>query len=139
MIPIYDPGIPPNEYYTSSPLLFWMIIVTGSRRYRKDPMLLESLRPHIYNLCFFAIQSHAPPIPTIKALLLLCLWPLPVNSIFKDINPILGGAAMHLGVLAGLHVSGAGHEFLEDRIFPDPAEREARAKLWLYVQIGSQL
>lgn len=113
-----------------------MIVITGSRRYSKDPTLLGKLRPHTYNLCFLAIQAHASPIPTIQALLLICVWPMPVNSVYKDITSVVAGAAMHLAILAGLHVAGAGHEFLEDKIFSDPAEKESRARLWIYVQIA---
>jgi len=68
----------------------------------------------------------------------MCLWPMPVNSVYKDITSILGGAAMHLAVLAGLHVVGAGHEFLEDKIISDPAQKEMRARLWMHIQLAGQ-
>lgn len=115
-----------------------MIVITGARRYTKDRALLGNLRPHTYNLSFIAIQSYASPVPTVQGLLLISVWPMPVNSVYKDITSVLCGAAMHLAILAGLHVAGAGHEFLEDKVFSDPIEKEARARLWMYVQITCQ-
>lgn len=138
LLPILDPALNPNAYYRLSRFLFWMIVITGARRYPKDRSILNKLGPQVNALCFWAIQSPAAPIPTIQGLLLICVWPMPVNSVYKDITSILSGAAMHLAILAGLHVVGAGHEFLEDRVISDPAEKESRARLWLHVQMTCQ-
>jgi len=45
---------------------------------------------------------------------------------------------MHLAILAGLHVVGAGHEFLEDKIVSDPVQKEIRGRLWMYIQAACQ-
>lgn len=139
LLPILDPALYPNSYYKLSQFLFWMVVIIGARRYAKDRSLLGKLGPHANALCFWAIQSHAAPIPTIQGLLLICVWPVPIKSVFKDITSMLSGAAMHLAILAGLHVVGAGHEFIEDRVISDPAEKESRIRLWLHVQMACQL
>ncbi len=138
LLPILDPSLNPNAYYRLSQFLFWMIVITGARRYPKDRSILGKLGPQVNTLCFWAIQSPAAPIPTIQGLLLVCVWPMPINSVYKDITSVLSGAAMHLAILAGLHVAGAGHEFLEDKVISDPAEKESRARLWLHVQMTCQ-
>ena len=138
ILPLLDPALRPNACYAQSPFLFWTIIVIGCRRYPEDPTMLERLAPRITDLAFSSLSSRAAPIQTIQGLLLLCTWPVPINSMSKDVTHVLSGAAMHLAMQIGLHVSGIGQDFAADRLGPDPEEKAYRARLWLLCYIVCQ-
>jgi transcriptional regulatory protein LEU3 len=107
---VFDRDTLPDACYAESPLLFWSIVCTGSRKY-KDPTLLERLSKHVVPLALRTIVANSQPIYAIKAVLLLCCWPMPINTLYKDPSQALAGAAMLLAVQSGLHVRGRGEDF----------------------------
>ena len=52
LFPILDASLGPNDYYDSCPLLFWTIIVIGSRRYAEDPNVLEKSSQLLTQMAF---------------------------------------------------------------------------------------
>ena len=131
-LPLIDPSLSPNEYHKLSDFLFWVIVFVGSRRYSQDPTLLDRLRPHMNAMALLALQSRDGPFETIKGLLLLCFWPIPMNTIHKDISVILSGAAFHLAMQTGLHLSGSGQDFARTKLDHSRASSVDRTRLWIY-------
>ncbi|KAL6708534.1 hypothetical protein ACN47E_002515 [Coniothyrium glycines] len=137
LFPIIDPTKTPNEYHDMCPFLFWAIIVTGSRRYVEDPMILEKTSQHITPLAFSSMALRSSPIPVIQGLLILCTWRLPTNSMYKDMTHLMCGSAVHLATQIGLHVAGVGQDFARMPLKKDQDLKVCRAKLWLSCVIVS--
>ena len=127
----------PNEYYDTSPFLFWSIMVTGSRRYTEDPTILDKTSQLITPLAFSSMALRSTPIPVIQGLLILCTWRLPTNSMYKDMTHVLCGAAVHLATQIGLHVAGVGQDFARMPVKKDQEQAIFRAKLWMQCVIAS--
>ena len=133
----YAPSIPeifkadtvPDACYAESPLLFWAIVCTGSRKYR-DPTLLERLSKRMVPLALSTIVANSQPIHAIKAALLLCCWPMPINMLYKDPSQALAGAAMLLAVQSGLHLLKSGECFARrpTKLPPPPVSRHMSSK-----------
>lgn len=83
-------------------------------------------------MALLALESRESPIETIKGILLLCMWPIPMNTMHKDISHVLSGAAVHLGMQIGLHITGSGQDFARGRLNRSQAQKIDRAHLWMY-------
>jgi len=137
LFPLLDPSLAPNDYYDMSPFLFWAIVVTGSRRYTEDPMILDKTSQHITPLAFSSMALRSSPIPVIQGLLILCTWRLPTNSMYKDMTHLMCGSAVHLATQIGLHIAGVGQDFVRMPLKKDQDLKVSRAKLWLCCVIVS--
>lgn len=73
-----------ESYLKESSLLFWTIIATGSRRLEHATKLHRIAVQHIRGGTFQPLLHITNPIPIIKSSLILCLWPLPVDTMWKD-------------------------------------------------------
>ena len=135
--PILDTSLGPNDYYDLSPFLFWAIVVTGSRRYSDDPMVLDKTSQHITPLAFSSMALRSSQIPVIQGLLILCTWRLPTNSMYKDMTHLMCGSAVHLATQIGLHISGVGQDFARMPLKKDQDLKISRARLWLCCVIVS--
>ncbi|KAK7757120.1 hypothetical protein SLS62_000667 [Diatrype stigma] len=132
LLPLLDPHLPPDGYYDLCPFLFWAIVYIGSRKYSQDPTLLHRLSSCINTKALLALESRAAPIQTIQGLLLLCLWPVPINTAQKDLSSVLSGAAMALAMQIGLHVAGVGQEFARAKLVSTRSQKLFRAQLWMH-------
>ena len=132
ILPIIDSMLSPDECFELSPFLFWTIVFIGSRHYARDPTLLGKLAPRINSIALRALESRANPIQTIQGLLLLCVWPVPINTMHKDISNVLSGAAIHLAMQIGLHVIGSGQDFARTKLNSGNDEKVFRAQLWVH-------
>ncbi|XPS78991.1 hypothetical protein M3J09_010986 [Ascochyta lentis] len=137
LFPILDASMGPNDYYDSSPFLFWTIIVIGSRRYTDDPNVLGKSSQLITPLAFSSMALRSSPMPVIQGLLLLCTWRLPTNSMYKDMTHLMCGSAVHLATQIGLHISGVGQDFARMPVKKDEEHKVFRARLWLCCVIVS--
>ncbi|KIW25712.1 uncharacterized protein PV07_08868 [Cladophialophora immunda] len=105
MLPILDASCRPDTYYYKlSPFVFWCVVITGSRRYELDPTLLGRLSPGVTVLASKALQQTSSYFSTIRGLMILCTWPLPMKTILDDPSPMYSGAAMQLALQHGLHM-----------------------------------
>lgn len=128
----------PNQYYARSPLLFWTIVITGSRRYKADPTLLTKLSVPLQHFALCSLTSRTEVVEVIQSLLLLSLWPLPFNSAHKSMVHVFSGAAVNLAMQNGLHVLGVGQDFARVCLNPNEEEKATRARLWVYCVILAQ-
>lgn len=104
MLPILDPSRDPDYFYELSPFVFWCLLITGSRRYEQDPTILERLAPSVKQLALKALTQATAYLPNICGLLILCVWPLPMTSIYEDTSSMYSGAVMQLALLHCLHL-----------------------------------
>jgi len=125
-----EASLQPHACYKESTLLFWTIVFIGSRRYTKDPTLVIQLTPKVKELLERAILSTDGSLCTIQALLLLCAWPLPFDSLSHDFTPTVAGVVLSLAMTNGLHVPGVGQDFARKKLPDDSRRRELRTKLW---------
>ncbi|KAL5119569.1 hypothetical protein ACEQ8H_002415 [Pleosporales sp. CAS-2024a] len=137
LFPVLDTSMGPNDYYELSPFLFWSIVVTGSRRYAEDRTVLEKTSQHIVPLAFSSMARRSAQIPVIEGLLILCIWRIPTNSMYKDMAHLMCGAAVHLSTQIGLHVAGVGQDFSRTPLKKDQDQKVIRARLWLCCVIHS--
>ncbi|KAK4893998.1 hypothetical protein LTR27_007804 [Elasticomyces elasticus] len=77
-------------------------------------------------------------IPTIQAAVLVCLWPFPVDSTFKDPSHAVAGAAMHLAVQKGLRYASRKQDYARVALVQAEADRMFRARLWAYCVVAFQ-
>ena len=82
-----------------------------------------------------SLYSISRPIPAIRAVLVLCLWPLPISTMWKDPSHALIGAAVQLAVQNGLHVVGHEQDFARTLSKSTESERLSRARLWIHCLI----
>ena len=126
---IFESRQTPNDCYSLSILLFWTIITIGSRKYTDDPTVLSLLAPRLLEMVRNAVFSR--DLPTIQAFLLLCVWPMPVDTLDNDISPVLIGVVLQLAMTLGLHLHGDGQDFSRTTLSPDSSEEILRSKLWM--------
>ncbi|EXJ80927.1 hypothetical protein A1O3_07215 [Capronia epimyces CBS 606.96] len=129
-LPIYQKKLRPNECHNSSRFLFWTIVAIGARKYSKDPTLILLLAPKVMEAAKTAIFCQDKILATIQALILLCTWQMPINTLQKDTTPTLAGAMIQLASNIGLHVYGTVQDFSRVPLKYDRQHRDFRTKLW---------
>ncbi len=126
-------------YYRQSLVLFWSIVGIGSRSLATNPTLLRSLGPLVMDLALTSSRNREDPIAVIKGLLILCTWPFPTYSTYRDNTFALCGLLMNLALQAGLHLPSATHEFTKTPAFrPTKTKMQEIAALWVQVVITCQ-
>jgi hypothetical protein len=135
ILPILEPQYAYMDYYTYSPILFWTIVVTGSRRYRLDPTLLDALAPRVSRLAALATTRLSDYIATISALLILCVWPLPIEDASEDPSPVYSGIIMQLCLQNGLHMHSKRQDFSHAFLIKDTTQEKSRACLWAWCKV----
>ncbi|KAF2233648.1 hypothetical protein EV356DRAFT_200261 [Viridothelium virens] len=129
---IFKSDMSPSQYYEKSPFLFWSLVSVGARKYSEDPLLLEVVTKYVMDVAVLSLYSMSNALPAIQAVLLLCLWPLPVNTTVKDPSHALAGAAMQLAVQNGLHIYGHQQDFYRENVECRYADKKFRALLWIH-------
>ncbi|KAI1660571.1 hypothetical protein F4813DRAFT_379347 [Daldinia decipiens] len=93
---------------------------------------MDFLAPRMNKMALLALEDTNSPMETIQGIILLCHWPVPTSSMYKDMTQMLSGAALHLAMQIGLHVVGTGQDFART-VLPsnaDHSSRAFRAQLW---------
>ena len=129
-LPLFDKKLNANECHAASPLLFWAIVLVGSRRYTRDPTLNLQLAPKVLNLAKSALFAQERMLCSIQALVILCTWHVPIDTLQKDIAPQLAGAMIQLATFIGLHVYGSVQDFSRVPLKYDQQQKTFRARLW---------
>lgn len=135
---MFDHVLIPEETYEISPFLFWTIVCVGSRRYVKDPTIVERLGRAIFGLGLSSLFSVEDPMTTIQASLILCSWPPPITSIHKDPTQAIAGATMQLALQHRLHVFSEGQHFTKARPSPSEADKQLRLRMWTHCLVTFQ-
>ena len=121
-----------NELYEYSHFLFWCVIYVGARKFSKDPTIIESITKPLRMLTQESLFDPERAIATIQASLLLCLWPFPISTTFRDQTHIIAGAAMQLAIQKGLPYVSRKQDFSRTPLKQSEADNVFRARLWAY-------
>jgi transcriptional regulatory protein LEU3 len=134
MLPILDPSWDPDSFYKMSPFVFWCLLVTGSRRYELDPTILTRVSPSVKQLALKAQSQVTSYFATICGLLILCTWPLPMNTTWEDPSPMYSGAAMQLALQHGLHMCAKQHASARPTTSRNIHQEAFLARVWAYLE-----
>lgn len=137
-LPMLDPARSPEYYYDLSPLLFWVIIAVAARRYEEDTTLLLGLAPSLSALVWSTVADVPQSYHVVKALCLLCTWPLPTKSTSTDPTFMLAGLMKQIALQTGLHRPGHGQEFSRLPLSPRDDDVTDRLQTWIACNIVLQ-
>ena len=110
----------------------------AARRYGPDPNLLTSLSSPLSRLLWSTLADVPQDYHVVKALCLLCTWPLPISSTSADPTFMLSGVMMHVAMQIGLHRPSHAHDFSRFKVELREEELKDRAKTWAAVLVVGQ-
>ncbi|KAF2748361.1 hypothetical protein M011DRAFT_515679 [Sporormia fimetaria CBS 119925] len=137
-LPFLDPSRSPEDVYTKdSKLLFWAIIAVAARRYDADRDLLVRLKEPLTDEIWRAIKNH-PNHHVVKALCLLCTWPLPARTTTTDPTFMLCGVMMQIAMQNGLHQPMHPQDFQRKKVRLQEQDIHDRLRTWAACNIVAQ-
>ncbi|KAK4444104.1 hypothetical protein QBC34DRAFT_309788 [Podospora aff. communis PSN243] len=137
-LPFLSPSQTPDQYYQQSPLLYWAIAAVACRRYAADPTFLTKLSGPLTRFLWSTIGEVPQSYYVVKALCLLCTWPLPTSTSTTDPTHILCGVMMKTATGIGLHRPNHINDFSR---FPVELNKDGlhdRIKTWAVCNIVAQ-
>ncbi|KAL8735365.1 MAG: hypothetical protein Q9166_000910 [cf. Caloplaca sp. 2 TL-2023] len=137
-MPLLDPAIIPDTYFAISPLLPWVIISVAARHYPPDPNLLPSLSAPISHRLWATLADVPQNYIVVKALCILCTWPLPISSTSTDPTFMLSGLMMQVAMQIGLHRPSHAQDFARFKEDLREEELRDRVKTWVACNMVSQ-
>lgn len=137
-LPFLDPSQPTEQFFQQSPLLFWVIIAVASRRYTIDPGLLTSLSGPLTRLLWQTIGEVPNNHFVVKALCLICTWPLPTSTTSTDPTHILCGVMMKAATGIGLHRPSHTQDFSRVSVDLNKEQLHDRVTTWAVCNIVAQ-
>jgi hypothetical protein len=137
-LPFLNPSQAPEAYYQQHPLLFWTIIAIASRRYAVDPHLLTNISGPLTRLLWTTVGEVPNNHYVVKALCLLCSWPLPTSTTSTDPTHILSGVMMKAATGIGLHRPNHTQDFSRVSVDLNKEQLHDRVVTWAVCNIVSQ-
>jgi hypothetical protein len=137
-LPFLNPDRSAQQYLALSPLLFWTIVCTAARRFQPDAPLLQKLIEPLSKLLWSTVADVPQDYHVVKALCLLCTWPLPTSRSSSDPTFMLAGLMMHIALQVGLHRPSHAQEFSRKRVHLEDDEIQDRAKTWVACIVVAQ-
>ncbi|KAK0734195.1 hypothetical protein B0T26DRAFT_634122 [Lasiosphaeria miniovina] len=137
-LPFLNPAQTPDQYYQQHALLYWAIIAVASRRFTQDPACLTKLSGPLTRLLWTTVGDVPQSYCAVKALCLLCAWPLPTSTSTSDPTHILCGVMMKTATGIGLHRPNHINDFSR---FPVELNKDGlhdRIKTWAVCNIVAQ-
>lgn len=137
-LPFLDPMQTPDQYYQQHPLLFWSIVSVAARRYTLDPGLLNALTGPLTRLLWTTVGEVPSNHFVVKALCLLCVWPLPTSTTTTDPTHILSGVMMKTATGIGLHRPNHTQDFSRVSVDLNKEQLHDRVTTWAVCNIVAQ-
>lgn len=137
-LPFLNPSQPPEQYQNQHPLLFWSIIAVAARRFRPNPTLLTNLAGPLTQLLWNTIGEVPTSYFVVKALCLLCNWPLPTSTSSSDPTHILCGVMMKTATMIGLHRPNHSQDFSRVSVELNREQLHDRITTWAVCNIVAQ-
>ncbi|KAI1324762.1 hypothetical protein F5Y16DRAFT_286875 [Xylariaceae sp. FL0255] len=142
----YHPFLPflnehqsPDLYYQQHALLFWTIIAIASRRYSAKQSILTELSGGPLNRLLWGTVGDVPnSYFVVKALCLLCTWPLPTSTTTADPTHILCGVMMKAATGIGLHRPSHTQDFSRVSVELNKDQLHDRVTTWAVCNIVAQ-
>jgi hypothetical protein len=128
--PVLDVDIEPISTLNACPLLFWCIVVTASRNLPLQQDLFRDLCKLLPSLLSELMIQRTTSVHSIQALLILSMWPLPVQRQSEDMRWIHSGIAMQMALQAGLHQVGYEHEYRAFTGFRNHNDEQKHTRIW---------
>lgn len=119
-------------------LLAWTVICVSSRRCPFEPGLLVSLSGPFSRLLWSVVGSVPQNYHVVKALCLLCTWPLPTTSQKSDQTFMLSGLMMQIAMQLGLHRPVQPEEFTTFKMEVRGEELKDRLHTWVICNLVAQ-
>lgn len=137
-LPFLNPSQPPDQYHSQHPLLFWSIIAVAARRFRPNPTLLTNLAGPLTHLLWNTIGEVPTSYFVVKAICLLCNWPLPTSTTSSDPTHILCGVMMKAATMIGLHRPNHSQDFSRVSVELNREQLHDRIATWAVCNIVAQ-
>ncbi len=137
-LPFLNPERSPDEFFERSPLLFWTILTIGARQYSPELELFPSLIQPLNRLVWATMADVPQNYHVVKALILLCAWPLPTSSTSTDPTLMLCGLMMKIALQIGLHRPSHAQDFTKFRVELREIELQDRVVVWSVCNIVAQ-
>jgi hypothetical protein len=137
-LPFLNPQQTPDLYYQQHPLLFWAIVSVAARRYAPDPTLLTTLSRPLTSLLWSTIGEVPSNYYIVKAMCLLCTWPLPTSTTTADPTHILCGVMMKTATGIGLHRPNHIQDFSRVSVDLNNEQLHDRVTTWAVCNIVAQ-
>jgi hypothetical protein len=128
----------PDLLFDRSEFLFWTVILIASRHFAEDPTLLQRIIPPYSELLKDTLCKPPANHNTVKALCLICTWPLPVSSTTSDMTFVWSGIMMKFAMQLGLHRPSHPMDFSRTRIQLREEDIADRFKTWVACNIVAQ-
>ncbi|KAJ5727455.1 transcriptional regulator family: Fungal Specific TF [Penicillium malachiteum] len=137
-LPLLNLPKPPEVYLNRCPLLAWTVICIASRRSPSDPGLLTALSGPFSRLLWSTITNVPQDYRVVKALCLLCTWPLPTTSQRTDATFMLSGLMMQIAMQLGLHRPVQPEQFTTFQMEVQGEAMKDRLHTWIICNIVAQ-
>ncbi|KAI5922116.1 hypothetical protein F4810DRAFT_675561 [Camillea tinctor] len=138
-LPFLNESQSPDLYYQQHALLFWTIIAIASRRYSPKPSILHELSSGPLNRLLWSTVGDVPnSYFVVKALCLLCTWPLPTSTTTADPTHILCGVMMKAATGIGLHRPNHTQDFSRVSVELNKDQLHDRVTTWAVCNIVAQ-
>ena len=136
--PLLDPSKSPDEYYEASQLLFWTVISVAVRHDSPVPNIFRSLAPALTKLFWATIADVPQSYHVVKALCILCVWPLPISSTSADPTFMIAGLMMQISMQIGLHRPSHAQDFSKFKVELREEGMRDRVKTWAACNVIAQ-
>jgi hypothetical protein len=138
-LPFLNPEQSPDLYFQQHALLFWTIIAIASRRYRAKPTILHELSGGPLQRLLWGTVGDVPnSYFVVKALCLICTWPLPTSTSTADPTHILCGVMMKAATGIGLHRPNHTQDFSRVSVELNKDQLHDRVTTWAVCNIVAQ-
>ncbi|CAK7215772.1 hypothetical protein SBRCBS47491_002597 [Sporothrix bragantina] len=137
-LPFLNPSLTPEQYYQQHPLLYWSIVAVAARRYTMDPTLLTAISSPLNTLLWKTIGDVPGSHFVVKAMCLLCTWPLPTSTTTSDPTHILCGVMMKTATGIGLHRPNHINDFTRVAVELNKDQLHDRVVTWAVCNIVAQ-
>ena len=137
-LPLLSPEFPPGYYFKLSSLLYWTVILVSSRRIDDEGQLFRSLCKPVSRFAWATISAVPQNYHVVKALCLLCTWPLPTSRTSTDATFLFAGLASQIAMQVGLHRPSHAQDFSRYRLQLRQEDIEDRERTWAICVIVTQ-
>ncbi|KAF4340597.1 zinc finger transcription factor [Fusarium beomiforme] len=139
-LPFLNPQQAPDLFFQQHPLLFWSIISVAARRYNPPSTndLLSNLSGPLTRFLWSTIGEVPSNYYVVKAMCLLCTWPLPTSTTSSDPTHILCGVMMKTATGIGLHRPNNIQDFSRVSVELNKEQLNDRVTTWAVCNIVAQ-
>ncbi|RDA92939.1 hypothetical protein CP533_3862 [Ophiocordyceps camponoti-saundersi (nom. inval.)] len=139
-LPFLNPQQPHDAYKQQHPLLFWAIIAVAARRFAPPdcPNLLTNLSGPMTRYLWTTIGEVPSNYHVVKAMCLLCTWPMPTSTTTSDPTHILCGVMMKTATGIGLHRPNHIRDFSRVSVELNKEQLHDRVTTWAVCNIVAQ-